>query len=146
MASTLPPLLSDPFCLAVYMNSPRLPGRRTFLRFLGALIAAPAVAKPASPAPGFDDDRELWLQEWAELPRIPVHESDDSIVTALLSNALQGRPLPLYYQGGSQPGRLRRFSPELVFRHEHGRHIYVSGFCHLREAPRILRVDRIELA
>ena len=128
------------------MRTPRLPGRRTFLRLLGALAAAPSAVKSGSPAPGFDDDRERWLREWADLPRIPVHKSRDPVTTMILSHALQGRSLPLYYHGGSQPGRLRRFSPELVFRHERGHHTYVSGFCHLREAPRILRVDRIGLA
>ena len=146
MASTLPPSLSDPFCLTELMNSPILPGRRTFLRLLGMAFAAPVVAKSQNPVTGAAADGPDWLLEWRKLPRFPVTGSDDPLTATLLAAATHGRALPLYYYGGSQPGRLRRFSPELVFRHEDARHTYVSGFCHLRAAPRILRVDRIRLA
>lgn len=123
-----------------------LPARRSFLRFLGALVAVPAVARAERRTPPSDGGRKRWLHEWADLPRIPVCEPEGPVIRELLAHARRGIPLALFYQGGSDPGRLRRFSPELVFRHERGRHTYVSGFCHLRGAPRILRIDRIGLA
>ena len=126
------------------MNSLRHPGRRAFLGLLGALMGAPS-AVPAS-MPTFTDDRDRWLREWADRPRIPVTEADDPLASSLLTHSAEGRPLPLFYFGGSHPGRLRKFSPDLVFRHERGPHTYVTGFCHLEKAPRILRLDRIELA
>lgn len=138
--------MSHPVPLNEPMTSPRLPARRSFLRFLGALVAVPAVGGAVGPNPDLEDDRERWLHEWADLPRIPVCRPEGPVVRELLAHARQGRPMALFYQGGSRPGCLRRFSPELVFRHERGRHTYVSGFCHQREAPRILRIDRIGLA
>lgn len=121
------------------MNTPRHPGRRAFLRLLGAFAGAPVAVRSAVSA--FKDERE-----WGKRPRIPVCESDDPLTAILLNHSIEGRPLPLFYHGGSHPGRLRHFSPDLVFRHERGRHTYVSGFGHLQEAPRILRLDRVALA
>ena len=71
------------------MKSTRLPGRRTFLRFLAALIAAPTAIKAGNPASAFDDDRERWLREWADLPRIPVHESRDPVTIAATGRKLK---------------------------------------------------------
>ncbi|MCH7228740.1 WYL domain-containing protein [Haloferula sp. A504] len=126
------------------MNSLRHPGRRAFLGFLGALMGAPGAVRASIPT--FADDRERWLREWADRPRIPVREAEDPLTDVLLKHSVEERPLSLFYFGGSHPGRLRQFSPDLVFRHERGHHTYVSGFCHLEEAPRILRLDRIGLA
>ena len=124
--------------------------RRSFLRVLGALVAAPVIGRAAAPdsvpAGRFEDDRESWLRVWSVMPRVPVCESGDPVTLALLDHARRGRQLAVFYHGGSRPGRLRRFSPELVFRVEGGRATYVSGFCQLRGEPRILRVDRIGLA
>lgn len=122
------------------------PARRAFLGFLGSFLAVPGLSRGEGRISALDDDRERWLHEWADLPRIPVAEPEGPVIRELLAHARRGAPLALFYQGGAQPGRLRRFSPELVFRHARGRHTYVSGFCHLRGAPRILRVDRIGLA
>lgn len=144
VASRLTLPLSHPLCWNGVMNTLRHPGRRAFLHFLGALAGIPLAARSAVPI--FEDDRERWLRKWTDRPRIPVHESDDPVTAKLLNHSVEGRPLPLFYHGGSHPGRLRHFSPDLLFRHERGRHTYVSGFCHLQEAPRILRLDRIALA
>lgn len=97
------------------------------------------------PSPAIADGPD-WLLAWGELPRLPVTASGIPVTVALLEAVELGRPLAIYYHGGTQPGRLRRFSPDLVFRAQGVRHAYVSGYCHLRHAPRILRVDRISLA
>ena len=144
MTSTLTLLLSHPMSFTGSMNSLRRPGRRAFLGLLGALMGAPAAVRAS--VPKFTDDRERWLREWADRPRIPVQDANDPLTASLLMHSAEGQPLPLFYFGGSHPGRLRRFSPDLVFRHERGRHLYVTGYCHLEQAPRILRLDRIELA
>ena len=128
------------------MKSTHLPGRRTFLRLLGLVFAAPVMAKPKAAATMATADGPDWLDEWRELPRIPVTSSDDPLTSLLITSAEDGIFVGIYYHGGSQPHRLRIFYPELVFRHEHGRHTYVSGYCYLRQAPRILRVDRVEYA
>jgi len=128
------------------MTTPPYPGRRNFLRLLGLLCVTPAVAQHPRQTAGFSPAGPDWLLEWKKLPRHPVGDSDDPLTAALLRAASDGSSVPLFYHGGSQPGRLRRFSPECVFRPEGVRHDYVSGFCHLRNAPRILRVDRIALA
>ena len=128
------------------MNATPRPSRRTFLGILGALLAAPAARSSNPPTPPAGNDRETQLRDWGEIPRVAVRESGDPLENTLLGHASHARSLALYYQGGSQPGRLRHFSPEWVFRHARSRHTYVRGFCHLRRAPRILRVDRIRLA
>ncbi|NNC90083.1 MAG: hypothetical protein HKN82_16620 [Akkermansiaceae bacterium] len=122
--------------------------RRHFLRRLGLLAtvsATPHVLGDTNArhhhAPGEPD----WLREWNDLPRRPVRESRDSIVTACLQAAERGEALSVYYHGGTTPGRLRTFSPDLVFRVPLHEHRYVSGYCHLRHAPRILRADRMAL-
>ena len=86
------------------------------------------------------------MREWNALPRLPVRESRDSVVLRSLSAASTGKPVSLYYHGGQSPGRLRKFSPELVFRLPGHEPIYVTGYCHLRQAPRVFRADRIALA
>lgn len=113
-------------------------GRRRFLRRTGLLAATAGL--PARPA---DSD---WLQQWDTLPRHPVREARDPVVSACLAAADEGRALNLYYQGGDSPGRLRRFSPELVFQVPIHEQRYISGYCHLRQSVRILRADRIALA
>ena len=122
--------------------------RRKFLRRAGLLAATAGLpgrpgAHPADPAQSTDSD---WLQQWDQLPRHPVREARDPVVTACLAAADEGRTLNLYYQGGDSPGRLRRFSPELVFQVPIHEQRYFSGYCHLRQSVRILRADRIALA
>ena len=120
-------------------------GRRRFLRRAGFLAVAALPGRlPAgapSPTPGPD-----WLSQWDSLPRLPVREARDPVVAACLAAAGEGRALSLYYHGGDSPGRLRRFSPELVFQVPIHEQRYISGYCHLRRSPRILRADRIALA
>ena len=122
--------------------------RRNFLRHCGLLAtatAAPTILGGRSTPCLYSSAEPDWLREWNELPRRPVQESSDTVVAACLEAADRAAPVSLYYHGGSSPGRLRKFSPDRVFLvpgHDHG---YVSGYCHLRRAPRILRADRIAL-
>ena len=115
-------------------------------------LLAPAVPAPrereedgATRRPSAPEEPD-WLPAWNELPRQPVYESFDEVVFACIEAAEHGGTLSLYYPGGSDPARLRRFSPFFVFQLPIHEHRYVSGYCHLRRAPRVLRVDRISLA
>ncbi len=65
---------------------------------------------------------------------------------AFLDAIIAEQPLPLFYQGGSTPGALRRFTPTSIHRLRPGGPIYARGHCHLRDAPRTLRLDRVRLA
>lgn len=127
------------------MTHPRIPSsRRRFLQACGLFAASARV--PASPHPLCCTSEPDWLREWNALPRQPVRESRDPTVVACLTAANEGKALPLYYHGGSTPGRLRKVSPELVFHLPGHDQRYVAGYCHLRQAPRIFRIDRISLA
>ena len=128
------------------MNQPLLTSsRRRFLKSCGILAASPHVISRAGATYTTRSEPD-WLREWDALPRQPVRESHDLIVLACLAAANEGKALALYYHGGCTPGRLRRFSPELVFQLPDHESRYVSGYCHLRQAPRIFRIDRISLA
>ena len=128
------------------MNHPLLTSsRRKFLQACGIIAAAPQVINRAGATRPARTEPD-WLREWNSLPRQPVLESRDPIVIACLAAADDGKPLPLYYHGGSTPGRLRKLSPELVFQLPGHTPRYVAGYCHLRQAPRIFRIDHISLA
>lgn len=128
------------------MNHPLLRSvRRRFLREHGA-IAGPSRVRRRTAAAHLAPSEPDWLREWNGLPRRPVRESSDPIVLACLVAAGQGKALSIYYHGGSTPGRLRKLSPELVFQLPGHPPRYVAGYCHLRQAPRIFRIDRISLA
>ena len=119
--------------------------RRGFLRACGMFAAAPRLSAGTIPpiAPRQEPD---WLREWNALPRLPVRASRDRVIAHSLAMAAAGQPMSFYYHGGHSPGRLRKVSPELVFRLPGHDHAYLSGYCHLRHAPRVFRIDRISLA
>lgn len=116
------------------------------LRLLGGLLAFSALGRGSTPEADEDFERERLLLRWGDQRREPVEETQDPVAGRLLDHAREERALALFYHGGRQPGCMRRFSPRSVFRHRRGDRLYVSGFCHLRQAPRVLRIDRISLA
>lgn len=78
----------------------------------------------------------------ASLEAVPVESSDHPVAADFLLARRSGRPVAVYYHGGSTPGALRIFIPETLFRLRPGGPIYARGFCHLRHDVRTLRVDR----
>ena len=125
--------------------------RQLFLRSLTALLGMSGMGRAALPkklpTPGpLPSDVPDWLWDWRIRPRFPVWQADDPLPLALLHAIETGRPVQLRYQGGSQPGGPRAFSPDLLFRHRDDGPLYLSGWCHTRRAARILRVDRISEA
>lgn len=104
-----------------------------------------ATSRQSSSRFSIQDEREEWLREWADKPRIPITDPESLATAVMLILVRQQITFPLYYHGGSMPGAERIFTPDLVFRHEGGDVEYVSGYCHRTKAPRILRIDRIDL-
>ena len=86
------------------------------------------------------------LTDWRTGDRIRVDFSHHEITQSLIDAAQQHTTLSLYYHGGTDTGRLRKFTPECVFRISSKEFTYVGGYCHLRRSHRVLRTDRISLA
>lgn len=72
----------------------------------------------------------------------PVETSDHPVAADFIRSQRTGRPVAIYYHGGTTPGALRIFVPETLFRMRPGGPIYARGYCHLRKDIRILRLDR----
>jgi len=87
-----------------------------------------------------------WLADWRQVCWVPVYESVHPTAQRLILAALRSEMLPLRYWGGSTPGRERRISPGLVFQLGGCGPLYVAGYCHLRRAERVFRVERVEIA
>ncbi len=86
------------------------------------------------------------LEQWQESPRKEISESYDETLQTLIENAQKKQDFALYYHAGSHPGQLRRVSPLCVFRVECRDFTYLLAHCHLRDAQRTFRVDRLSLA
>jgi hypothetical protein len=151
--------------------------RRTFFHLLAGIplpglrwhegLSPESADPPPKPVPSLPDndtpDPE-WLQEWQRLPRLPVISADlpqiaDPQERALAARILQrirsGSPLDFQYFGGSEPGKLRRVLPALVFSTAVDDMPYGEGvpnptcllaWCFTRSAPRTFRLDRISSA
>jgi len=85
------------------------------------------------------------LSGWLKAPRVPVLLADESPGAELLLACLRREAIDFIYNGGSAPGSLRRVLPTALFTMGDGDTIYLSGFCSLRQAERLFRVDRIRL-
>jgi hypothetical protein len=137
--------------------------RHFFARMAAALSAHAAVSVPCTamvvPDPVhevIDDcpvvlppevEMPAWLKHWRGLPRRPVWESTAPDESMLIAAAERSIPVSLIYHAGSTPGLPRTFTPSLLFRTAEGVEapLYVSGWCHHRQAHRTLRVDQITL-
>lgn len=90
--------------------------------------------------PPIDDD----LKYWQSLPRLPLYVSEDPFVQALIETMRARERFTFIYLGGSTPGGIRQISPGLVFMLDEFPHVYVMGYCHLRQEERVFRLDRME--
>ncbi len=86
-----------------------------------------------------------WLGDWRRGPWVPVQQSVHPTAQRLILAALRHEMLSLRYWGGSTPGRERSVSPALVFQLGGRGPLYLAGYCHLRRAERVFRVERAEL-
>lgn len=129
--------------------------RHQFLAALAILTSLPARwlafpskadALPKLPAsPDVPLRRGPWLADWRLCTRVPVFESVHPVAQRLIVATLRHELLTLRYWGGSTPGTVREVSSGLVFQAGGCGPIYLSGYCHLRRAERVFRVDRMEL-
>lgn len=85
------------------------------------------------------------LADWRRFHWVPLFESVHPTAQRLIVAARQQELLTLRYWGGSTPGVARCVLPRLVFQAGGCGPLYVSGYCHLRRAERVFRVERMEL-
>jgi predicted DNA-binding transcriptional regulator YafY len=90
--------------------------------------------------------RGPWLADWRLAPWVPVHESVHPTAQRLILATLRHEMLPVRYWSGSTPDQARAVSPGLVFQLGGRGPLYVSGYCHLRRAERVFRVDCLEIS
>ena len=90
--------------------------------------------------------RGPWLADWRQSKLVPVYDSVHPTAQRLILAALRNEMLSLRYWGGSTPGQERYISPRLVFQLSGRGPLYVAGYCHLRRAERVFRVDHVEIA
>jgi predicted DNA-binding transcriptional regulator YafY len=119
--------------------------RKAFLGALGGfvpgLVTGQELAGFAELGPPIEDDLEFWHS----LPRVPVRESENGLVQALIAAVKAREKFEFAYMGGSSPGEIRRISPGLVFMLEDYPHVYVMGYCYRRRQERVFRVDRMQV-
>jgi hypothetical protein len=121
--------------------------RRDFFQQLTGTSLAPWITRANPPTPPQLDDCPEWLRQWRLLPHHPIWESAEPLIQRLLHHLQAGSPLTVTYDGGSRPGHSRSFTPVSVFRvtEQSDAPVYVSGWCHDRQAFRTLRLDRLKL-
>ena len=126
----LTPRMSDPPCKNGHMTI-----KRTIHRLCATIGLQPMAAA-----------LEFSVKRLPLAPVHPVRESDEPIAAAFLQALVREEPLPLYYQGGTSPGMLRRFKPHSLYRLIPGGPVYAMGECGARQATRVFRLDRVRLA
>jgi hypothetical protein len=100
----------------------QLPGVR-WHQGLSQKSADPA-PKPVPVLPADDKPDPEWLLELLRLPRLPVVSAalpqigdpqERDLAALILQRIRSGSPVDFHYFGGSEPGKLRRVLPVLVF-------------------------------
>ena len=115
--------------------------------------------KPVPLLPANDPPDPEWLQEWLRLPRLPVISADlphiadpqeRDLAALILQRIRSGSPFDFHYFGESEPGKLRRVLPVLVFTTAlddmpcgagDPNPLYLLAWCQYRNAPRTFRLD-----
>jgi predicted DNA-binding transcriptional regulator YafY len=105
-------------------------------------ISSTAVHAAARNTPA---QNELWLADWREVQRVPIFKSVHPTAQRLILAAGRQEMLTLRYWGGSTPGGERKVSPTSVFQIGGYGPLYLCGYCHVRRAERVFRVERVEL-
>jgi len=139
----LPPLVFTPEeAVAIYL------GTSLVGQIWGQLYREPAegaMAKLENVLP----DEQLSEIAWARrsLVATQMHRADPTALSPLLENlrraARQHRQIEMHYQGGSSQSVSERLVDPYALVHRSG-WWYLVAYCHLREALRTFRVDRIQ--
>lgn len=148
--------------------------RRTFFHLLAGIplpglrsherLSPKSIGHPAKPVPfpsSTDTPVPEWLLEWLRLPRLPVvsadlpqiaHPQERDLAALILQRIRSGSAFDFHYFSGSEPGKLRRVLPVLVFTTAlddlpcgagDPNQLYLLAWCQSRNAPRTFRLDRI---
>lgn len=127
-------------------------GRRTFFRQLATVAAMPVMPKelivdnpvdePPVDLPPVD---EIWLEEWQAAPRIPIVESTNNTERYVIRAMRLGEPVSFLYFAGSEPGKMRRVRPAMLYRVEGFDGVYLTGYCEDRQDTRTFRMDRVRI-
>lgn len=82
----------------------------------------------------------------------PLTQSHDPLISKLIEAAVSQEPIAFHYSGGSTPRGHRMVTVDCVFPDPatpnalgQPPHLYVSAYCHLRQAHRTFRTDKIGL-
>lgn len=120
-------------------------------------------SRPPESVSSMDSEDPEWLVEWQGLPRLPLLADDlpeigdtreHALATLILHRIRSGSPFDFHYLGGSEPGKIRRVLPVLLFHTAlddmpcgAGRPnpIYLLAWCLSRSAPRNFRLDRMKV-
>lgn len=90
------------------------------------------------------------MEKWKHARRVPTRLEGGRplppTIALLLSATENNHELEFLYPAGSNPGRLRRVAPGLVFKSDGFPGCYLSGYCPTRRAERVFRVEAIELS
>jgi hypothetical protein len=86
-----------------------------------------------------------WLVAWRAANRIPVWESCDPKIRAIVRAVRLNQSIPIRYHGGSSPGESRVIAPSLVFGCAGFSGAWVSAYCPTRWQQRTFRLDCISL-
>jgi len=118
--------------------------------------------KPVQSLPAYDTPDPEWLQQWLRLPRLPLISADleqigdpqeRDLAALILQRIRSGIPFDFRYFGGSEPGKLRRVLPVLVFTTAPDdlpcgagdpNPLYLLAWCQSRNAPRTFRLHRMQ--
>lgn len=98
-----------------------------------------ATPEPTCPWHPLDPNFEA-LAEWEGQPRTLITESSDPLARRILTAARSGSPLTITYRG--EP---RTITPLHLFEVDDFPATYCTAYCHLRQAGRTFRLDRMEV-
>jgi predicted DNA-binding transcriptional regulator YafY len=88
---------------------------------------------------------EIWLEDWQIAPRIPVVNSTNNAERQIIRAMRLGEPVSFLYYAGSNPGKMSRVRPSMLYRVEGFTGIYLTGYCEDRQDTRTFRMDRAQM-
>jgi hypothetical protein len=150
--------MTHPVCEDTIMKNNSLTTRRDFFTKLLFIASAPlglswlslgaktlgsATSGPTAP-PDLAVNLTA-LDRWKSATRTPLRFSSNPDVQGMIKAVEGGDILKFYYFGGSSPRSGRVVSPAAIYSVEgFDGQIYLTGYCHERQATRTFRIDLME--